>query len=239
MTWNRIAAALKCATMMAVAVAISWVLASTAAAATITTWGMPIAINSNADILNPSNVVHAVNFGNEVDPINVDVGGINVEFDPTGVVGGTGFKNDSFFVDDNPDAGVVLGDTDSEFHRVLDSFRDNSNSSYTFTGLTGGETYDLQVFHSDDRGNRAVVWNVDGTEISFTDGVDTFRSAYVVASVTLGPEDTSFVLTRTTGQINAAVLTTSQIPEPSSIALSLLGLLGLAGVAVRRKRRAA
>ena len=211
---------------------------TSAKAAPITTWGTPTAIDSNDDIVNPGNVIHAVNFGNETGNISVIVGGILIQFDPTGVSGGAGFKNDSFFVDDNPTAGSVAGDTNSEFHRVLDSFRDNGNSSYTFTGLTGGDSYTLQVFQSDDRANRTVNLDVDGTSTTWVSDDSLFRSSYVIADVTLGATDTQFTLTRTGGagaQINAAVLSSAvSVPEPSSLAVFGIGACGL--VLVRRRR---
>ena len=211
---------------------------TSAKAAVITTWGTPTAINSNDDIVNPRGVIHAVNFGNEVSNVSVTVGGNVIQFDPTGTSGGVGFQNDDFFVDNNPAAGSVAGDTNSEFHRVLDTFRDNGNTSYTFAGLTGGDTYTLQVFQSDDRGNRTVDLEVDGTGVTWVSGNPLFRSSYIIADVTLGVADTQFTLTRLGGpgvQINAAVLS-QPVPEPATLAIwSLLGGIGI--VAGRRRRR--
>ncbi len=216
---------------------------TSAKAAVITTWGTPTAINSNDDIVNPGNVIHAVNFGNETSNISVTVGGNLIQFDPTGVSGGTGFRNDSFFVDDNPAAGSVAGDTNSEFHRVLDTFRDNGLTSYAFTGLTGGDSYTLQVFQSDDRGNRTVDLDVDGTSTTWLSGNSLFRSSYVIADVTLGVADTQFTLTRPGGngvQINAAVLSRAVlVPEPSSLAMFGIGALGLFGYGRRRRKKSA
>lgn len=196
-----------------------------ASAAVVTAWGSAVAINSNDDIVNAAHVVHAVNFGNAVSNINVAVGGETVTFDPTGVVGGTGFSNADFFVDNNPAAGTV----GSDFESVLDSFRDNSNSSYTFTGLSEG-VYTLQVFQSDDRGNRSdVTWDVDGTAVVFDSDTTVFRSAYVIAIVTLGAGETDFTLTRTNRQINAAVLTQVVVPTPAALpaGIAMLGLVTL------------
>ncbi|MEX2216154.1 MAG: PEP-CTERM sorting domain-containing protein [Phycisphaeraceae bacterium] len=210
-------------------------LASAQSASAITVaWGPVTPINSNDDIINPGNVIRAVNFTTPTDtsPINVSVGVHTVAFTTIGVTGGTGFNNSTFFVDDNPAPGAVGAD----FESVLDSFRDNGDGTVTIGGLVAGNTYFLQVFHSDDRGNRTVTWNINGTGLTYLDDTTTFRSTFSVATVTLGAGETSLTLTRTAGQINAAVLTEVLIavPEPATASL---GLLALGALAARRRRR--
>lgn len=208
-------------------------------------WGAPTAINSNDDIINPGGVIRAVNFGNDSAIIPVVADGNVLNFDSTGISQSRGFTNGAFFVDDNPAPGVVSGttvdasnnDPGSEFHRVLDSFSDNGAASVTFSGLNAGETYFVQGFHSDDRGNRTNKWNIDGVEIEFTSGNAFFQSTFVIAEVILDGGETSFTFTRTQSQINAVVLSQVPpvvIPEPATATLALFGLAGLA----RRRRRA-
>lgn len=197
--------------ILSMAVVAAVLSATTTASALTVNWGAPTAINSNLDIINPTGVIRAVNFTANSQPaiINVDVGGTIIPFDSSGVVGGTGFHNDTFFVDNNPAAGTVSGSNTSEFHQVLDGFRDNSTTSFTFTGLNTGETYFVQAFQSDDRGNRNVDWNIDGTQITFASDNSLFRSSFAVAEVILDGGETSFKLERPGGaglQINAAVL---------------------------------
>lgn len=228
--------------------------AATAQAGIIASWGSLQATSSNADIVNPGNVVHAVNFGNEVSNVAVTTTAGVIQFDPTGVFGGAGFKNDDFFVDNNTDDGsaVVTGDDnvddssgDTDLHRVLDSFRDNSQSGYTFTGLAPGE-YQLQVWAGDDRsGNRKTQFQIVtdlgglGEAVHADTGLlnlndDVFRSAFIIADIEITAGDTEFTLYKSVsgGQrpINAAVLTL--VPEPGSLALLALG-----GLMVARRRR--
>ncbi len=204
-------------------------------------WGPVTAINSNLDIVNAENVIEAVNFAPTSQPltIDVDVNGTTVTFNRNSNSPGVFFHNDDFFVDNNPAPGMVSGDTESEFHQVLDSFGDNNNFSYSFTGLTGGETYLLQVFHSDDRGNRSVAWNINGESLAFNNNTTTFRSAFSVATVTLAPAETSITLQRTSAQLNAAVLSlvAAPVPEPTSIALWATFGLGLLGYGAHRRWR--
>ena len=141
--------------LAAAAASLMLALAAQNASAITVVWSAPEAINSNADIINPGNVIRAVNFAPSSQPasIDVNVGGNIIAFTQAGVTGGTGFFNTSFFDDNNPAAGTV----DADFHQVLDSFRDNSTTSVTISGLVAGETYFVQAFQSDDRGTRVVM----------------------------------------------------------------------------------
>lgn len=226
--------------------------AGTSQAAVTASFGTATAINSNDDIINPGNVIRAVNLGGPA--TNVTVGSNVINFDPTGVNlnGGAAFSNDQFFVDDNTAAGVVTGGNgidinqasdDTEFHLVLDSFIDNKNFYFEFTGLSAG-TYYLQAFHSDDRGSSDrngvsfdIMTNPGGgfdelliDSFSYSSTTATFQSEYVVATIELTGSSDSFAFQRTGRNWNALVLT--QVPEPGSLAL-----LGLGGLCLLRRRR--
>jgi hypothetical protein len=202
---------------------------SFAAAATVTWSPTATAINSNDDIINPGNVIDSVNFGNDSAVIPVVAGGFTINFDNTGISGGRGFYSDGFFEDDNPAPGTVSGDNNSEFHRVLDSFHDNGTTTYTFSNLNAGETYQLQVFASDDRAQPTAEYAIEDEAnqlVSQTYNIDNsvFRSAFFTAEITLGASETSFELQRIGGAgrtVNAAILTqaaTAPVPEPASVA---------------------
>ena len=225
--------------LAAAAASLMLALAAQNASAITVVWSAPEAINSNADIINPGNVIRAVNFAPSSQPasIDVNVGGNIIAFTQAGVTGGTGFFNTSFFDDNNPAAGTV----DADFHQVLDSFRDNSTTSVTISGLVAGETYFVQAFQSDDRGNRTTTWNINGIGTSFASNTSLFRSAFAIATVTLDGGETSFTFERPGGagnQVNAVVVTQAPasngaIPEPATAVMAGMMLVGLAA----RKRR--
>ena len=79
---------------------------------------------------------------------------------------------------------------------------------------------------------------MDGTPLAFTDGVSTFRSAFAVATVTLDGGENSITISRTSGQLNAVVLsqTPPPVPAPEPTGALLVGL-ALPALALYRRRR--
>jgi hypothetical protein len=133
----------------------------------------------------------------------------------------------------------------SAFQNVLASgdYQDSGNTgSIVYTGLTVGKTYEFQFLVNDSRGccdGRSEVLTAgnsvtvtpyatggDGTLGTFVNG--TFTADATSQTITVGPGSGN-------QQINGVVLI--QTPEPSTLMLGGLGLVGLL-VAVRRRRKA-
>jgi hypothetical protein len=211
-------------------------LAATSANAATVVWSASQTITENADILNPANVVDARNFGVTTGTITVNVGGTDVDFTAGGITGG----------EDNIVSGLF--DTTSttvaaDFDSVLDSGRHNGGvtplGTISYTGLTMGGSYTLQVFSSDDRGGKDWISNLDIGGSSTTIDITGEVSSFTTATITLVGAETGFDVDLSPGAgslagiwlVNAAVLTTP-VPEPSTTAL-----LGLAGFALIMRRR--
>lgn len=222
-------------------------LAGTAQGAVIASWGSLQAISSNADIINPGGVLQAINLGSDSADINVTTSAGTIVFKQGGF-GGSAFASDSFFVDDNTADGgaTVTGDNSSDFHRVLDSFRDNAASGATFSGLADG-TYNVQVFFSDDRGSKnnhlRIIEDFNGFNEAiradtgtFNRNDDIFRSGYYTGTVELTNNTGGFTVLDNSGGarvVNAVVLSQAgPIPEPGSLALLAVG-----GACMLRRRR--
>jgi hypothetical protein len=224
-------------TTMSLAAAMGLLALATSANAATILWGAQQTINANTDIINPGNVVDARDFGG-LAASTVNVGGTDVNFTPGGITGGEGDIVSGLF---DTTSTTVAADFDS----VLDSGRHNGGvtplGTISYTGLTMGGSYTLQVFSSDDRGGKDWISDLDiggtSTTINITGEVSSFRTA----TITLGAAEDSFNVDLSPGagslasiwMVNAAVLTTP-VPEPGTGALALLatGLL-----AVRRRRR--
>jgi len=163
-------------------------LATSASAATIS-WGASQTITANTDILNPANVVEARNYGGDGGNISVTVGSETVVFTPGASIG-TGSQS----IDDTFDpAGTSVT---PNFESVLDASRWSGSGGavqISFSGLTDGGSYTLQVFSSDDR-DRAWINNlgIDGTET--TQALAGKASLFSTATIDLAPGETSFDL---------------------------------------------
>lgn len=223
-------------------------LAGTAQGAVIASWGSLQAISSNADIINPGGVLQAINIGSDSADINVTTSAGTIVFKQGGF-GGKVFAGDGFFVDNNTDDGAatVTGDNSSDFHRVLDSFRDNGASGATFSGLADG-TYNVQMFFSDDRGSKSdqqflIIEDFGGfnevirADTGFFDRNDAiFRSGYYTGTVQLTNNTGGFTVVDRSANgrvLNAVVLSQAgPIPEPGSLALLAVG-----GACMLRRRR--
>lgn len=215
----------------------------------LNSWSSLRAITSNDDIVNPSGVVAAINFGANGD-IPIKVGSHTFTFTQDSV-GDLPFGGGNF--DESKTA--VAEDSD----RVLDTFIFNNGglaptTLTTFSGLTGGETYTVQIFASDDNTNWAgYSFTIDGVSSDplTTAGADPNGSSFSpfsFATVTLDAAQTSFDLGISSGGasvVSALVLAKASsvqaaVPEPSSLLVcSCLGIVGLCCRASRRRRRRA
>jgi hypothetical protein len=219
----------------------------TANAATIS-WGAIQTITANADILNPAIVVEARNYGNATANISVTVGSETVVFTPA-----SGINSNNRLLS-GPDYFDSTGTSvTADFESVLDSneWDNTANGTMSFSGLTDGGSYTLQVFSSDDRGTTQgwqTILDIDGAAMTLDLGgavrPTPFPSVFATATIDLDPGETSFDVDvlRSSGpagglwMVNAAVLATvpvAAVPEPSTTAL--LGLGGLALIMRRRK----
>jgi hypothetical protein len=217
----------KMMTLLAV-VGLVLALAPAANAAATIVWDAPKAITSNLNILNPSQVGVdggvALNFNDATPgPLVVSVGGTDVTFQDTQTqLKPGGWSNN-----------LQGGSVGADFEAVLDENRyaEDSSHTYSFTGLTDGGQYQLQVFSA---GGGILGLNVGGSYsgYGFTGGATASLGdggtgsgggpgIYVNGLVTLGSGETSFDLLTAApkpyGHLNAIVLTPGVVPPAGRV----------------------
>lgn len=211
-------------------------LVSSVQAATVA-WSGLQSTTSNGDIVNAGMVVSAINFGTNGD-IPVTVGSDSFTFIQDSVGGISSIGASGQF--DSSTTTVA-----SDFDSVLDSFsffNGSGSTTRTFSGLNAGGTYTVQTFASDDPSTNWVgmIFTIDGvaSPAHTTAGSDpngSGSSPFAIATVTLGPAETSFdlVISSTDTSVVNAVVVAEAIPEPSVVSL-LAG--AFACVFLRRRR---
>jgi len=195
---------------------------ATSASATTISWGASQTITANANILNPANVVDARNYGNATANISVTVGSETVVFTPA-----SGINSNNRLLS-GPDYFDSTGTSvTADFESVLDSneWDNTAAGTISFSGLTDGGSYTLQVFSSDDRGKDWETTLGIGTMTTALD-VTGKASLFNTATIDLAPGETSFSVdvTGTGGlnlwMVNAAVLATVPVVADSVITWS-------------------
>jgi hypothetical protein len=137
-----------------------------------------------------------------------------------------------------PDTAFAAAGGSANYAYILQDLKYTTNtSSLTFTGLTVGDSYELQIFAG---GGATYPETFTDTKNSasgtlyYGDGYNTTRSAFIDETFTATTGGTETLDISGPGYFIVSAVNLQVIPEPSTYAL-MLGGLALVGFCVRRK----
>lgn len=221
----------------------------------VVTWDTPAFISGDSDITFSGSLVLAYNLTDESG--NTTVNGITF----TGVTGSTSAltfttEEDSFFYTDSvsfASGSPPFTDLSGGYQVLLQSaaYWDLNDTSVvnrmTLNNLLDGNLYHLRLWVNDSRGDYSdrvnLISDGEGHEVQlrFDDGSYTSSLGQYVTGTFVAEGTTQDILlsahSGNTIQLNALILSTSAIPEPSTYA-ALAGLVALGLASLRRRRSA-